>query len=129
MKISDGLISGTQLPYNSRNCYQYGPTTVFWWFRLLPRQRFEACHLLDGVFDERHLAVTNCLEGLPDRRGHWSRRADANEALDRSFRGYVNGLDRHVGSPGQNIDLFRYSEQFTASDFEDFGCRFGSVST
>ena len=75
--------------------------------------------LLHRVLDECHLAVTNGLEGLADRCGHRSRRAYAHQPLNSSFRRHINAAYRLVGSPGQNIHLFRYGKQFSARDFED----------
>ena len=84
--------------------------------------------LLDGVFDHRHLAITNGLERLSHCRGHRGRSAYADETLDGGFGGHIHALDGLLAGLGQNIDLLRYGEQFAACDFEDFGGTAASVS-
>jgi DNA-binding transcriptional LysR family regulator len=76
---------------------------------------------LDRVFDHCHPAITNCLERLSHCRSDWGRCAYPDETLNGGLGGHIHALDGLVAGLGQNIDLFRYGEQFAASNFEDFG--------
>jgi hypothetical protein len=49
--------------------------------------------LVDGIFDESHLTVTNCLEGIARPPRPLGRRADANEPLESSCGGHI----KHIG--------------------------------
>jgi DNA-binding transcriptional LysR family regulator len=61
---------------------------------MFPRPRLKGSwllsrHSLDGVFDHRHPAITNRLEGFSHCRGHWRRCANPNETLDGRLRGHI----------------------------------------
>ena len=66
-----------------------------------------AGYSLDSVFHKLHAAVANGFKGFGYGCCYWCRSAHADEALDGSFRGYIDGLDGPIGGFGEDRYLFR----------------------